>query len=127
MRVYIRYDLNDENGDSRRQLNERVGVYTPAFEIPEEGFYLWMWFQDLNSSITRIDFNGYYCLIPPSEYLAWSKLTNQSLYPEEYDILKAMDSIYCKELNAEINSKRSRDEERRKMELERKSAKSRRR
>ena len=108
-------------------MNERVGVFTPAFEIPTAGMYLWKWFIDLNNSISRVDFNGYYCSIPPSEFLAWSTLTKNYLTPEEFDILRAMDGIFCKELNAEINSKRAREEEARKREMEAKAVKVRRR
>lgn len=117
VRIFVRYDLPNEKEDTRRALNERVGVYTPPFEIPEDGIYLWNWFIDINNSVSRIDFNGYYCLIPPSEFLAWSTLTGNALYPEEYDILRNMDAVYCKEVNAEIQSKRAKEEEARKNEI----------
>lgn len=121
VRVYTRYDLPDKNEDTRRERNERVGVYTPPFEIPEEGIYLWQWFLELNASLSRIDFNGYYCLIPPTEFLAWSNLTGNRIFPEEYDILTSMDAVYCKELNSEITSERNKEEEARKREMERKT------
>lgn len=127
VRVFVRYDLPDEKGDTRRERNERVGVYTPPFEIPEDGIYLWNWFIDLNNSVSRVDFNGYYCLIPPSEFLAWSTITGNGLYPEEYDILKSMDAVYCKETNADIQSKRAREDEARKREMKAKSSRVRRR
>lgn len=129
VRVFTRYDLPEPGNEeeTRRKRNERVGVPTPEFEIPENGFYLWRWFNDLNNSVSRIDFNGYYCSIPPSEFLAWSTLTKNYLTPEEFDILRAMDGIFCKELNAEINSDRARKEEARKREIEAKSVKIRRR
>ena len=129
VRVFARYDLPKEGDEenTRRKLNERVGVFTPAFEIPKAGMYLWKWFIDLNNSISRVDFNGYYCSIPPSEFLAWSTLTKNYLTPEEFDILKSMDGVFCKELNADINSDRARKEEARKRETEAKAAKVRRR
>ena len=37
VRVFVRYDLPDEKEDTRRARNERVGIYTPPFEIPEDG------------------------------------------------------------------------------------------
>ena len=51
MRVYARYDLPKEGDEenTRRKLNERVGVFTPAFEIPIAGMYLWKWFIELNN------------------------------------------------------------------------------
>jgi hypothetical protein len=129
VRVFTRYDLAEEGDEenTRRKRNERVGIDTPKFEIPENGFYLWDWFNQINNSVSRIDFNGYYCSIPPSEFLAWSKLTGNCLTPEEYDILRAMDGIFCKELNAEITSKRAREEDARKREMEAKSVRVRRR
>ena len=129
VRVFARYDLAEEGDEenTRRKRNERVGIYTPKFEIPENGFYLWEWFNELSNSVSRIDFNGYYCCIPPSEFLAWSTLTGNNLTSEEYEILKAMDSVFCKELNAEITSKRAREDDARKREMEAKSARVRRR
>lgn len=129
VRVFARYDLTEEGDEenSRRKRNERVGIDTPRFEIPDNGLYLWNWFNDINNSVSRIDFNGYYCSIPPSEFLAWSKLTGNCLTSEEYEILKAMDNIFCRELNAEITSKRAKENDARKREMEAKSARVRRR
>lgn len=127
VRIFVRYDLQDEKGGTRRELNERVGVYTPPFEIPEDGLYLWNWFIDINNSVSRVDFNGYYSLIPPSEFIAWSTVTGNGLYPEEYDILKSMDATYCKESNADIRAKRQREDEARKREISAKSSRARRR
>ena len=129
VRVFTRYDLPEPGNEeeTRRKRNERVGVPTPEFEIPENGLYLWRWFNDLNNSVSRIDFNGYYYPIPPSEFLAWSTLTGNYLTSEEYDILKSMDSIYCKESNSEITSKRAKEDEARKREMEAKTARARRR
>lgn len=119
VRVHIRYDLAEEGDEenTRRKRNERVGIDTPKFEIPGNGLYLWSWFNELCDSVSRIDFNGYYYFIPPSEFLAWSTLTGKCLTPDEYEILKAMDNMYCKELNAEIRSKRAREDEIRKREM----------
>lgn len=110
MRVYARYDMEDEKGDSRRQRNTRVGVESPDFEIPESGIYLWDWFKALNESVFR-NVDGYYHLIPPSEYKAWSELTGSLITPDEYDILRSMDVVFCNELNADIEAKRIRKTE----------------
>lgn len=119
VRVYTRYDLPNDKNQTRRERNESIDIYTPPFEIPVDGFYLWSWFTELNDSIFRIDFNGYYYCIPPSEIMAWSNLTKNYLYPEEYDILQAMDKTFCKEMNLDINAKRARDEEERKQKANR--------
>lgn len=126
VRVYTRYDLPSSGEQTRRERNERVGVYTPSFEVPETGYYLWNWFIEINNSIHRIDFNGYYCTIPPTEFLAWSQLTKNHISPYEYEILTAMDAIYCRELNAEITAKRGREEEERKQRLNSKTSRAKR-
>lgn len=56
--------------------------------------------------------------IPPSEYIAWSKMTGNIVYPREYDILREMDFVYCQETNKEITARRSIAEDKRQMELE---------
>ena len=119
VRVYTRYDLRDEKkSTTRRERNELLGIDSPKFEIPEAGFYLWEWFIEINNSLSRIDFNGNYCNIPPSEFLAWSKLTNRNIYPEEYEILRSMDDVFCKELNMDLRAKREREDEERRRNLE---------
>lgn len=118
VRVYTRYDLPDKKGVTRRQRNEIVDVESPLFETPSDGLYLWEWFIAINESVHRIDFNGYYCCISPSDFLAWSKLTGNQINKYEYDCLSAMDRTYCKELNADINAERAREEEERKRKLE---------
>jgi hypothetical protein len=119
VRVFTRYDLREKEGvPTRRERNELLGYDSPKFEIPEAGFYLWEWFIEINSSVSRIDFNGNYCNIPPSEFLAWSQLTRNNLFPEEYDILRSMDDVFCKELNLDLKAKREREDEERRRKME---------
>lgn len=108
VRVYTRYDLPDENDDTRRKRNARVGLASPEFIIPEEGLYLWDWFQDISSSVSRVC-DGYYRLISPSDFLAWSTLTGNLINPMEYAILKAMDVAFCAETNKEIKAKQDKE------------------
>lgn len=108
MRVYTRYDLPDEKDDTRRDRNKRVGVASPEFILPDEGLYLWEWFQNINSSVSRIR-DGFYFLIPPSEFLAWSNLTGNLITSVEYEILKAMDVSFCNEMNKELEAKRKKE------------------
>jgi hypothetical protein len=84
--------------------------------VPNEGKYLWEWFGRLNNSVSRIH-DGVCKLIPPSEYLAWSALTGALITPEEYDILQAMDAVYCEETNKELKSQRMKREEEMKREV----------
>lgn len=110
VRVSTRYDFPNESGETRRELYARLGEMTPLFIVPEVGLYLWNIFIDMNSSISR-NHDGYYSLIPPSEYLAYLKLTGLLIYPFEYDILKEMDLAYCNELNLEENKRREQMQE----------------
>lgn len=71
----------------------------------------------LNNSINR-NLEGSYKLIPPSEYEAWCRLTGTLVYPSEYDILCAMDRMYCEEANKELEDYRSRKYEEQQREVE---------
>lgn len=108
--------MPDENGITRRMRNERVGEITPSLSIPYAGEHLWDIFHTLNRCVHRV-IEGYYRLIPPTEYEAWFRLTRTLVYPTEYDILCSMDRIYCEEANKELEDLRSRreDEQRREM------------
>lgn len=116
IRVYTRYDLPDEKGETRRERNKKVDFETPDFEIPPAGEYLWEWFTKLSNAIYRVDFNGYYYCLPPSEILAWCKFTRIDLTENEFEIISAMDNAFCKELNAEIEAKRLRKMDKQKEE-----------
>ena len=105
VRVYTRYDTIGDDGITRRERNTRMGLMSDAFYLPDSGRYLWEWFGNLNSSVSRIE-DGLCRAIPPSEYYAWSKMTGTIVYPVEYDILTAMDLEYCKELNKELAANR---------------------
>ena len=107
VRVYTRYDLPNEKGETRRERNIKFGQEdkNPDFEIPLAGEYLWDWFTRLSNAIHRVDFNGYYYNLLPSEVLAWCKLANVEMTEDEYDIITAMDTSFCNELNADIHAK----------------------
>jgi hypothetical protein len=107
----------DDNNETRRQRNDRVGEHTPPFSIPSSGKYLWEWFNSLNNSISRIQ-KGVCYLMPPSEIMAWSELTGNIVYSEEYDIISSMDRSYCEETNKEFISMRSKQEEEQKRQVE---------
>lgn len=108
VRVYTRYDLPNEKGETRRERNARLNFETPELDIPFAGEYLWDWFTRLSKAIHRVDFNGYYYNIPPSEIIAWCSLTNVDMTEDEYEIISAMDSSFCKEINTEIEANRTR-------------------
>lgn len=115
MRVYVRYDtpLNEDDEKSTRrvkygQMGENVeGIEKPPeLQIPDEGLYLWDWFLDLNSSVTRIR-DGQCSLIAPQDIAAWSHLTETLINSHEYKILRAMDLEFCNETNKEMAARRN--------------------
>lgn len=83
--------------------------------IGESAQYLWDIYHSLHVAIPRIS-DGYYRLIPPTEFECWCRLTGTLVYPTEYDILNAMDRAYCEEANKELDS----DRERQRQESEKK-------
>lgn len=118
IRVYTRYEIPTYGKDeTRRERNKRVGEFAPELNIPSDGYYIWEWFIDLNNAVSRIK-DGICYMIPPSEYLAWCKLTGNIVYPVEYDILKSMDEVFCRETNLEIESVRSRQQEEQQRQVE---------
>ena len=122
VRVYTRYDLPNEKGETRRERNLRFDCgKSPEVEIPSGGEYLWELFAELSSVIFRVDFNGYYHSFPPSEVLAWCELAKVDITSEEYEIISAMDSVFCKEVNEDRNAAYSRKLEEQKQEMESKS------
>lgn len=94
-----------------------MGEFTPEFNIPTAGKYLWDIYFSLHDSVSRST-EGIYHLIPPSEYEAWFRLTDILVYPIEYDILVAMDRAYCFEANKELEDVRSRREEEQRRQVE---------
>ena len=122
VRVYTRYDLPNEKDETRRERNLRFGYgKSPEVDIPSGGEYLWDLFATLLKVIHRVDFNGYYYNFPPSEILAWCKLAKVDITSEEYEIISAMDSVFCKEINDDRNAAYSRKLDEQKQELESKS------
>jgi hypothetical protein len=103
IRVYVRYDVKDETGETRRERNERFGKpeLSPPLRYPDAGAYLWGWYFDLSQRLRRVR-DGVCEPIPPSEYEAWARLTDNIVYPHEYAILAAMDAAYCEEMNKEL-------------------------
>lgn len=101
---------------TRRQWNARYDEdlpeedrdESPIPEVPDAGQHLWDWYFDLDSKISRIDSNsGVQQRIPPSEWKAWADLTGNIVYPWEFDILAAMDRVYCDAVTAEIAAGRA--------------------
>lgn len=116
--IKVRYYIEDERGETRKERNEIAEVFTPPLIINDYAQYLWEWFHDLSSSVSRVQ-DGICKLIASSEYLAWAELSGNIVLDDEYAILRAMDRVYCREMNAEFEAYRARQRER--QEAERKA------
>lgn len=122
VRVYARYDLPNEKGETRRERNLRFDYgKSPEVDIPSGGEYLWDLFTTLSMVIHRVDFNGYYYTFPPSEILAWCELAKVDITSGEYEIISAMDNIFCNEINEDRSAAYSRKLDEQKQELKNKS------
>lgn len=108
--VKARYDTKDENGETRRERNDKFGESSPLLEIPEAGEYLWNWFSDLSRMYSRTH-EGVCRRIPPSEYLAWAEVMGNIVRLDEYAILIDMDEEFCKQMNINFSEYRIRLEE----------------
>ncbi len=114
IRVYVRYDIKDEHGKTRRERNEAFDHDAPILRVPESGVHLWDWYFDLSQRLMRVRDSA--CIpIPPSEFVAWCRATKNIVYPHEYAILGKMDFAYVAEMNIELSaySERQREEAKR--------------
>lgn len=122
MRIYARYDLpcelyeKDADGVqlTRREKYALMGIEDelekpPELEIPDNGLYLWRLFSEANAAVPRFA-NGAFHVIPPSEWSAWMQLTAHDVSFEEWEILHAIDLVYCDELNKDIAAMRAKQE-----------------
>ncbi len=116
IQVLVRYDIPDENGQKRRERNDKFNVESPDLIVPLSGRYLWEWYFDLSSALRRVR-DGICEPIPHTEFQAWRAATGNIVYPAEYAILRAMDIAYCDETNKELADFRERDKERREREM----------
>lgn len=110
--------MPNDDGQTRRDRNESADEYTADFIIPESGQFLWEIYETIARGISRSG-DGGYSLIPPTEFEAWCRLTGTLVYPHEYDILVAMDRVYCEEANKELEAQREARLEEQRREAER--------
>lgn len=120
VRIYARYDmpcelfaLNDDGEHfTRREAQAQMGTeeQPPEMEMPDDGIYLWRLFTEIDGAVTRHR-DGVITPIPPSEWAAWLTLTDRELLPDEWEILHAIDVIFCAELNQDYEAVRQRKAE----------------
>jgi hypothetical protein len=91
--INIRYDSPDEEGETRRQFNDRFGIDSPeALEVDEQDEYLLDVFRHL-SSIRDEGFNSVGPLLP-SRIEEWCRVLGYRLLRDEILILLRLDTVY---------------------------------
>ncbi|QWY83149.1 hypothetical protein [Rhizobium phage RHph_X2_24] len=105
--VQVRYDTKDENGETRRQRNDRFEVASPPLVIPSYGRYLWDWYDELSNGVIRT-FDGVCHPIPWTEFHAWLNVTGNIVHSSEFEILRDMDRAFCAAMNDEFEAYRQR-------------------
>lgn len=100
--------MPDENGETRRQRNERYGEAskTPEIVFPDAGEHIWDWFWNELTDRRKSGPEplGY------AEIGEWQRLTRIQILPEEIAVLIAMDKAYIKAVHEEQDAARARYE-----------------
>ena len=109
LRTSARYDTPDRNGETRRQRNARFKQESPSWEIPKGGEIIWEWFEDAGD--LRGSSDGYPAKLSATEWLAWQQMTGNIVRPEEWQILRAMDTAYISALRSEFSDQMARESE----------------
>ena len=110
IRLHVRYDTNDEHGETRRERNERYHTPSPEIEIPPGANHFWEWYFELANGISRVS-DGVCYPANWSEFFAWSQVMETPLKSWEFEILRAMDIAFCAETNIEFEAYRERQKE----------------
>lgn len=111
--------MEDEKGETRRQRNDDFehGLLTPEFEIPDGGEFLWDWYHDASSGTKRI-VEGVCYPIEATAFLAWAQMSGTIVRTREWAILRAMDTVFCDEMNKELQAFHEREHDRMRREFE---------
>lgn len=105
--VKTKYETLDVNGETRRQRNARFGLESPDFELEEDEFYLWQWFEDLQeSSGTRI-IQGEPQPLSHTDIMNWAHNTSEIIRPFEVGILIKMSLAWCDAIIGELENNRA--------------------
>ncbi|WP_313242172.1 hypothetical protein [Stenotrophomonas sp.] len=95
--------MADENGETRRQRNERFGATSPELHIPDAVTHVWDWFWLLSGrrhsgpeALTFADVGN------------WARLLQLELLPEEVSMLMAMDDQYLRAVREDQKAARER-------------------
>lgn len=113
MMVRVRYDTPDEFGETRRERNERFETPSPRLDIPEAGLYLWHWYSELAEGSARV-IDGVCHPIGWADFTAWAMISGRIVRTEEFEVLRKLDTEFCKHTNTEFAEYRERERERNK-------------
>ncbi len=95
--------MADENGETRRQRNERFGAESPDVDVPMEGAHVWDWFWALSgrrrSGPEALTF---------ADVGEWQRLVMVDLLPQEVEMLMAMDDQYLRAVREDQDAARAR-------------------
>jgi hypothetical protein len=116
IRIYVRYDQEDEKGETRRERNTKYDTPSPEIELPDDGIYIWDWYHEISNGLRRVH-DGICIAIPWSEFIAWSKVTSVEVLAAEYKVLRAIDNAFVEAMNDELQAYHDRENERRKQEM----------
>ena len=108
--MLVRYDTPDEDGETRRERNERFDCedQNPEIEPPEDGKWLWDWFLELNACRSQ-GFSAPNAVTFP-DLESWSRLTGNIIRREEIAIIRRMDDAFLAALAEEREEQRKRRE-----------------
>lgn len=117
VRIRVRYDFPNEHGETRRERNENFDQSSPDYNVPHIVRHIWDRYFEISSSIRRVK-DGACSPIPPSEFLAWSRLTRTVISIWEYEVLRAMDDAYRSEVDQELKDYQERQKDAMKTETQ---------
>jgi hypothetical protein len=103
MYLTCRYDMAGENGETRRQFNQRFGKDSPEVRIPEQGVHVWAWFWEVSARRR----SGPEAL-SYGEVQEWQRMTCRDVLPVEVEMLMAMDDAYLRAVREEQKAARDR-------------------
>lgn len=99
----VRYETKNSNGETRRERNERFNHKTgEAPCVPQVGQHILEWFWQISEGrSTGINGND---RLTCTEISAWSQLTGNIITPEEFEMIRAMDVVWCNAMSEEIKA-----------------------
>lgn len=102
VRIEIRYNTTDHNGQTRANRNMLAGHPVPSVEVPENGRELWALFWRMSAH--RSERN----LISPQVISEWLRIHSKRLSTLDVQVIDAMDRKFLETLKEEVSFNESR-------------------